>query len=204
MARREPGAAASARLEDWDPDRIAAHLARLSVQAFVSVLIYRDYASREMLDAAITAELENTWGLDVHRAEIRTPDDLRRYLIGTGGDVCLVVGLEDCLPTLAEEINVARDKLALRHTVIWLQEGRYPDLAVAAPDLTSYIIPLKPEVAGAMAPPSVLRPELAELEKRWGLTTIELMRAVRQGQVADIPEEVVHLWLALARALRIS
>ena len=201
MARLEPdlgrGVAPS------DPDRFAAALALRIAQPFVAVAFFSDFATRESMMDAVSAELQYRHRIDVRRASPADEQGLNDMLEQQAGGVTFVLGLEDGLPTLAARLNAERDRLAKQHSVIWFPFDRFSDLASQAPDLVSIVIGSSqvPGLVGGVMPADVLRPELAALEAKWGLSTADFLRRHRAGEPTDVPEETAHRWAAIARVL---
>jgi len=198
VARLEPGLGRG--VEPSDPDRFAAELALLAGQPFVVVAFFSDYATRESMMDAVSAELQYRHRIDVRRASLADEQGLNDMLEQQAGGVTFVLGLEDGLPALAARLNAERDRLAKQHSVIWLPFDRFSDLASQAPDLVSIAVgPSQlPGLVGGVVSADVLRPELAALEARWGLSTADFLKQHRAGRSTDIPEETAHRWAALA------
>jgi len=172
-------------------------------QPFVAVAFFSDFATRKTMMDAVAAELQFRHKIDVRRANLADEQGLNEMLAQQAGGVTFVLGLEDALPALAARLNAERDRLAQQHSVIWLPVDRFCDLASQAPDLVSIVIGSSqlPGLVGGVMPADVLRPELAALEARWGLSTADFLKQHRAGRSTDIPEETAHRWAAIARVL---
>ena len=201
MARLEPGSARG--VAPSDPDRFAAELALLACQPFVVAAFFSDYATRETMIDAVAAELQFRHEIDVRRASVADEQGLNNVLDQQACGVTFVLGLEDALPALAARLNAERDRLAKQHSVIWFPSDRFSDLASQAPDLVSIMTGASqlPGLVGGVMPADVLRPELAALETRYGLSTAEFLRRHRAGEPTGVPEETAHRWAAITRVL---
>ena len=201
MARLEPGSGRG--VEPSDPDRFAAELALRMGQPFVAVAFFSDFATRKTMMDAVAAELQFRHKIDVRRANLADEQGLNEMLAQQAGGVTFVLGLEDALPALAARLNAERDRLAQQHSVIWLPVDRFCALASQAPDLVSIVIGSSqlPGLVGGVMPADVLRPELAALEAKWGLTTADFLKRHRAGAPSNIPDEIAHRWATIARVL---
>jgi hypothetical protein len=172
-------------------------------QPFVTVAFFADFATRDTMMDAVAAELRHRYGLAVRRVRVVDEQSLDEMLQPTSEGATFVLGLEDCLAALAVRLNVERDRLASQHSIIWFPFDQFSQLASQAPDLVSIAAgpSQQPGLVGGVLPAEALRPELAALEARWGLSTAEFLERHRAGELGGIPEETAHRWAALAHVL---
>jgi hypothetical protein len=205
MARLEPNPAAG--LSSADPDRIAALLAQRAYAPSVSVVVFEDYLTRELIVQTVEAELQHVHQLTVATRDLASAQDLQAFLAERpGGDgLAFLLGVEKLVDEMGATLNASRDKLAERRVVLWLSKEGYSKLAADAPDLVSYVGPIEePVVGGALAPARVLEPKLDALEEKWGMSTAEFLAKLRSGAPTGVPDVESHEWAGLARVLQRS